>query len=216
MENSGKIISLKRLENWVADRKRVEKQNDKKMDRIVIISSKWLWSGILHRWLCSVLVRKNAKLMPYKWPNWISILVSLNFPAFFQFCQVSIFPPFFQFDQVSIFSPFFQFDQVLIFSPFLSIFSSLNFPAFFQFWSSLNFFNIPVFSPLFWNFPPFLKGKQMSQKRTLFENYSKCRIWILAFSTNFCFIKSDLSGNTVWPQASSFQKLAKIDHFWHF
>ena len=41
---------------------------------------------------------------------------------------------------------------------------------------------------------------------TLFENYSKCRIWILAFSTNFCPIKDDLSGNTVWPQASVFLK----------
>ena len=39
---------------------------------------------------------------------------------------------------------------------------------------------------------------------------------ILAFSTNFCPIKTDLSGNTVWPQASGFQKLAKMDHFWHF
>ena len=35
-------------------------------------------------------------------------------------------------------------------------------------------------------------------------------------STNFCLIKTDLSGNTVWPQASGFQKLAKMDHFWHF
>ena len=32
--------------------------------------------------------------------------------------------------------------------------------------------------------------------------------------TNFCPIKSDLSGNTVWPQASGFQKLVKTDHFW--
>ena len=48
---------------------------------------------------------------------------------------------------------------------------------------------------------------------TLFKNYSKCRIWILAFSTNFCPIKTDLSGNTVWPQASGFQKLVKISHF---
>ena len=39
---------------------------------------------------------------------------------------------------------------------------------------------------------------------------------ILAFSTNFCPIKTDLSGNTVCPQASGFQKFAKIDHFWHF
>ena len=40
--------------------------------------------------------------------------------------------------------------------------------------------------------------------------------FILAFSTNFCPIKIDMSGNTVWPQASCFQKLAKMDHFWHF
>ena len=45
---------------------------------------------------------------------------------------------------------------------------------------------------------------------TVFENYPKCRIWILAFSTNFCPIKTDLSGNTVWQQASRFQKLAKL------
>ena len=59
---------------------------------------------------------------------------------------------------------------------------------------------------------PFLCSRQC----TLFENYSKCRIRILAFSTNFCPIKTDLSGNTVWPQASGFQKLAKMDHFGHF
>ena len=35
-------------------------------------------------------------------------------------------------------------------------------------------------------------------------------------STNFWPIKTDLSGNTVWPKASRFQKLAKMDHFWHF
>ena len=45
---------------------------------------------------------------------------------------------------------------------------------------------------------------------------SHLNFWILAFSTNFCPIKTDLSGNTVWPQASDFQKLAKMDHFWHF
>ena len=32
---------------------------------------------------------------------------------------------------------------------------------------------------------------------TVFENSSKRRIEILAFSTNFCPIKTDLSGNTV-------------------
>ena len=38
---------------------------------------------------------------------------------------------------------------------------------------------------------------------TMFENDSKCRIWIfrlLEFSINFCHIKSNLSSNTVWPQ----------------
>ena len=38
---------------------------------------------------------------------------------------------------------------------------------------------------------------------TLFENYSKCRILIfdiLAFSNNFCPIKSDLFGNSVRPK----------------
>ena len=39
---------------------------------------------------------------------------------------------------------------------------------------------------------------------------------ILAFSTNFCPIKIDLSGNTVWPQVVVLQKSRQIDHFWHF
>ena len=37
----------------------------------------------------------------------------------------------------------------------------------------------------------------------------------VAFSTNFLPFKTDLSGNTFWPQASGFQKLAKIYQFWH-
>ena len=45
---------------------------------------------------------------------------------------------------------------------------------------------------------------------------SQLNLWILAFSTNFCPIKTDLSGNTVWPQASCFQKLAKMNNFWPF
>ena len=32
----------------------------------------------------------------------------------------------------------------------------------------------------------------------------------------FCPIKIELSGNIVSAQASGFQKLAKMDHFWHF
>ena len=44
---------------------------------------------------------------------------------------------------------------------------------------------------------------------TVFVNHWKCRNWV-------CFIKNDLSGNTVWPQTSGFQKLDKIDYFWLF
>ena len=35
----------------------------------------------------------------------------------------------------------------------------------------------------------------------------------MAFSTNFWPIKTDLSGNSVWLQASGFQKLAKLSIF---
>ena len=45
---------------------------------------------------------------------------------------------------------------------------------------------------------------------------SHLKFRILAFSTNFCPIKTDLSGNTVWPQASgilSGQKLIKNANF---
>ena len=44
--------------------------------------------------------------------------------------------------------------------------------------------------------------------QAVFEKSSKCPIWnysILSFSINFCTIKIDMSGNIVWPQASSFQ-----------
>ena len=45
---------------------------------------------------------------------------------------------------------------------------------------------------------------------------SHLNVLILAFSTNFCPIKTDLFGNTVWPQDSGFQKLDKLGYFWHF
>ena len=38
----------------------------------------------------------------------------------------------------------------------------------------------------------------------------------LTFSVIFCPIKIDLSGITVWQQATVVQKLAKIERFWHF
>ena len=63
-----------------------------------------------------------------------------------------------------------------------------------------------TFSTIFDPFHSVWKSPKMSHL-----NFS-----ILAFSTNFCPIKTDLSGNSVWPQALGFQKLAKMDHFWHF
>ena len=38
----------------------------------------------------------------------------------------------------------------------------------------------------------FLWSIRVASSLTLFEKYSKCRIWILTFSTNFCLIKN-------WP-----------------
>ena len=45
------------------------------------------------------------------------------------------------------------------------------------------------------------------------SHFPEISIWI-CFFTNFCPIKTDLSGSTVWMQASGFQKLAKMNHFW--
>ena len=45
---------------------------------------------------------------------------------------------------------------------------------------------------------------------------SHLKFWILPFSSNFCPLKSGLSGNTVWQQVSDFKKIAKIDHLWAF
>ena len=48
--------------------------------------------------------------------------------------------------------------------------------------------------------------------RTLFENQQKCGIWFLNLGIfhQFCLIKV---GNTIWPKASGFQKLAKLTIF---
>ena len=59
---------------------------------------------------------------------------------------------------------------------------------------------------------------QTTYTYTVFENQPKMShlsFRILAFSTNFCPFQIDLSGNTVWPQASDFLKLAKMGIFWH-
>ena len=49
--------------------------------------------------------------------------------------------------------------------------------------------------------------------RQFWVSKKKCGIWILAFSPIFCHFRIDLSGDTVWPQTSGFQKLAKINYF---
>ena len=74
---------------------------------------------------------------------------------------------------------------------------------------------------------PLIMGKISGKFPEKSKHLSRHSVWksskishlnfsILAFSKKFWPIKTDLSGNTVWPQASGFQKLAKMDHFWHF
>ena len=58
--------------------------------------------------------------------------------------------------------------------------------------------------------------RQVNVQPQCLKIIKKCRIWILALSTYFCPFKCDLSGNTIWPQTSGFQKLTKMDQFWHF
>ena len=65
-------------------------------------------------------------------------------------------------------------------------------------------------------FPLIKNTKLLSHIAWKLLKMSHLNFWILAFSTNFCPITTDLPGNTVWPQASYFQKLAKMDHFGHF
>ena len=46
----------------------------------------------------------------------------------------------------------------------------------------------------------------------MFEIDQKCRIWIFQFWDFHQFLY-DLSGITIWPQASGFQKLVKLTIF---
>ena len=87
----------------------------------------------------------------------------------------------------------------------------------------------------FWHFQPIFVQLKLTGLVTLFD--SKLKIFkihqnwsFLAFlmnfcppkksyhnfGINFCPIKNYLSGNTAWLQTFGFQKLAKMDHFWHF
>ena len=98
------------------------------------------------------------------------------------------------------------------------IFSAWNICSFFLLQLQIAFM-MHVASVHFWRENSKLILPRFLSVSTVFRNYSKCRIWIfwiLVFSANFCPSKSDLSGNTVWPQASGFPKLTKIDHIWHF
>ena len=62
------------------------------------------------------------------------------------------------------------------------------------------------------NFECFFDGQKIPNTVTwLIMSHLNIGIFI-----NFCPTKIDLSGNTVWPQASGFQKLTKINPFWHF
>ena len=64
-----------------------------------------------------------------------------------------------------------------------------------------------------WSFR--IKTRLLYAHRTWFENHWKCLTWSLQFWHFHQFLsyyKSDLSGNTVWPQASGFQNWP----FWAF
>ena len=67
----------------------------------------------------------------------------------------------------------------------------------------------------------FLQKKE-KKSRKYFRNFFLCLkitqnvafdLLNFAFSTNFCPVETDLAGNTVWPQALCFQKLAKMTIF---
>ena len=47
----------------------------------------------------------------------------------------------------------------------------------------------------------------------ILKNVAFKRFLILVFSTNFCPIKIDLSGNTIWLQTSGFQKMRLLMWF---
>ena len=95
------------------------------------------------------------------------------------------------------------------------------------------FFNSCLYTKLRSNFPvsktmaSTITENRHGKNKWIYSCYISHSVWkcikmshmnfsIWAFSSIFCSIKGDMSGNTVWPQASGFQKLAKLDHFWHF
>ena len=67
------------------------------------------------------------------------------------------------------------------------------------------------------NGPKYKNGSKIKNICRLFKMSHLDSSIIMAFSTNFCTIKIDLPGNTVWPlDRKFFKKSSRLDHFWHF
>ena len=67
------------------------------------------------------------------------------------------------------------------------------------------------------NFQPYLGTLYLSTIHNVWKSPKMSQFYfsILAFSTKFLPIKTDMSGNSVWPQVLGFPKFAKLDHFWY-
>ena len=90
------------------------------------------------------------------------------------------------------------------------------FPRFCQ-WSKITFIrsthNLPMHTKLSQIYFPLNQSFGLNSLKITKKNGRLFDCSILAFSTNFCPIENDLSGNTAWPPATGFQKLAKLSHF---
>ena len=110
--------------------------------------------------------------------------------------------------------------NVLFFSTFLALTNTediwiLNFPVQNQYYGVLFLAGKFKWDIFRWSgFNRCLQSKR-DQKYIVWKllKMSHLNFWILTFSTNFCPIRTDLSGNTVWPQASGFLKTRQIGQF---
>ena len=78
-----------------------------------------------------------------------------------------------------------------------------------------NYQKCPIWTSQFWLFQRIIVLLKVACLVTLFGQ-KNLKFRIFALSSIFCRMKIDLSGNTVSPQASGFQKIAKTNHFGHF
>ena len=90
----------------------------------------------------------------------------------------------------------------LLSSPFLLLISLLNFPSVFPLFLCGSLLSFSLFD--FWSRSHYSHCLKITQN-VVFE-----------FLNFGIFHQFNLSGYTVWPQASGYQKLAKMDHFQHF